>query len=339
MKITYIIFLLVFLLLFKPSFANCQPDITIYYDAVTLVDDYPYLLSEYKYPDCREDDKLTIQSIQIKNNVNCTFPEAILKIKLYDRNKQERRFCDIIIPSIEPEDGHLITSNDLKEPNETYVGGIKYECMHILDSVGDWSITTEVKIKGDDGYVYDDIKHSINRREFKVHSKLELELIKLQEEAMILAVKIAILSAFLTALFTGLTENYIRNYIENKKEKKRKKDAIKLLIYEIEKNIDSEKQIIIRKKKLLKENKIPFKDFTTLNLTKIITGNYIEEPKILKNLMDEYEVFVVLNNYLSRSRVIHKPTEDMHNIFKMIELHIPRLKILIKDLEKYIKSI
>ena len=113
MKITYIIFLLVFLLLFKPSFANCQPDITIYYEAVTLDDDYPYSLSEYKYPDCREDDKLTIQSIQINNNANCTSPESILKIKLYNPNKQEIRFCEVDIPSIKPNDMHFITSNNI----------------------------------------------------------------------------------------------------------------------------------------------------------------------------------------------------------------------------------
>lgn len=201
----------------------------------------------------------------------------------------------------------------------------------ILDSPGTWTLKYET-------FTLDELKEiqstadpwdpvSTRTKRINVLSFSEAELIKQGRRAPLLVI--------IATLF-GTIIGYLLNYIQDKvKERKNRKESIKSLIHELNTHLKFAKDIFNNSEKYLQNRKVPFKNFVTLNLEKIISGNYFLDSELIDNLFDYYESLMVTNNFLLRMRLpkIPKGIKDMQNIIDNCKAYTKKLPILLKNLQ------
>jgi len=347
-----IIFLLVSV--FKPVIAdNCEPSVDLFYSLVALDQDDTNQLSKYGYPDFREDDVLIISGMLLKNNASCASPELELTSNIFKPDGTQKQFCQkLVLPSIKPY-SHLVLNDTflIKNTDSKYIArGFFYNCITTLDDEGDWQVQIYLDPKNKEdslnifstGVIH---KGILGPNKFKVYSKHMFTQIDLSKKSMNYAAA-GIIFGFIGAIvaaFFGACLTYLTGRYQDKcKEQKRKKEAIKALLYEINKNVYLGKEILSKKEIYLKNHKVPFDNFIMLNLEKVLRGNYIEKANLLNDLFDYYGYLFTLNSFLERLRLPNLPKEitDMNKIIDGLEDKntIKTIAQLIKKLDKEIKK-
>ena len=199
------IFLVVFLLLlnFIPVAiaTTCNADMEVYTYLDVFAGDNLAQRGAHKFPDFKEDDTLFINSILIKNNAPCNSTKYNLKfgIKKPDNIAYYDSFCSytiFTIPELENNKTYLIyflnVTKEFRE-NEPIIQKLEYKdfmnksfnlCPVKLIKAGEWKINTDlipvtgVKIGVMKTYFVD--KDNFARDGFfKVHPKLEIEILDL----------------------------------------------------------------------------------------------------------------------------------------------------------------
>ncbi len=323
------------------SSANCDP--LLYVFVTSLDQDNINSISNYQYPNYRDDDTLIAYSIKIINDDNCTYPESILTTKLIEPNTEEIPFCDSIkIPPIGPNNTLLLNLSDLKESNNFFLNGWRYKCAARLEEPGTWSFDlaldpiNRTAYSTGNGYDLIHVQGTRSGNKFKVYSKITfIELESLQKSLWIGGI-ISIVSAIIGALLTLLTEYLLNKYRENL----RKKVALSLLITELKSNIKFANDLEENKSLYLNKKQLPFIDFNKLNLEKIISGDYINDSKIVDLLFNYYQLLSSMNSCIHRMRqgfVIPSEFNDMQKVIAHIPEHNSYAKHIIKQLRDKIK--
>lgn len=351
------IIILTFLFFYTISLAHaeqCDSEFHIYYELKTLNELHPLELSKYQYPDFKEDDFLTLWKLLIINEGNCTSGEMILKMNISSpKETLDHLFCNyqIVVPALSKGEVYSIVPTSIKEDK---FDGWSIKRYHFIDSKGKdfifctpslrdaglWSVSLEFRAIDLNsfnylrswGYSRINEKNEQISNSFKVIDKSVIKNQELQEKSIWS-------SGFFTILGAILGFVLIMGF-EKIKMLRQRKSAIKALIHEMNQNIGFAERILKRKKIYSEGKEVPFHNLISINLEKVLTGEYISDSNLINRLFDYYLSTTNFNNLLIRMRSpnIPKGTTDLQKVVRNMPQYKKLLNKLIKDLEKEVKK-
>lgn len=281
-KLIYSALITVIFLLPAINASECQDDFNIYLQLKALDEDNLPHLSDYQYPDYKEDDLLILWRFIVVNEGTCDSTDAYFKLNMTNKDESiEHLFCgyQLYIPTLKPNETYYLNYNGVYEDE---VGGKTFLKQNYTDSVGKqyslcrvallttglWKVKSSLEPRynnvsiGSWSFSLINEKNQLDDGRFKVRDKSEVLALEIQRMTILLSI-----IGVITTLAVGLAGILIQIWLANREDIRRQErektiqqqilGSLGTLLLELEMASDGHLRELNRKKPVVPSYFIP----------------------------------------------------------------------------------